>query len=284
MSQPPYPPYSPEPHSGQPGSGAPQGYPPPGGSQQPGYPPPPDASPYGPPQSQPQYGTQPPPAQYGDPQYGAPQHGAPQYGAPQYGAPPPVRKKSSALKIVLIVVGVIAVLCVGGVAIVAFAAKDKVEQVVNAASIKVVEPATLGGREKITDPSLTASVSSLDSAFSQVPGVTSSVSSVYGDLQKQDVVMVAAASTASGSAQSRFDEFTSGMSTGGLKVDEMTAVDPGPLGGIAKCGDTDSAGVPMAICVWSDDGSIGMFAMMFKEKADLAKEFVAMRGEVEQKS
>jgi hypothetical protein len=39
----------------------------------------------------------------------------------------------------------------------------------------------------------------------------------------------------------------------------------------------------MAICVWSDNGSIGMFAMLFKDKAELEKEFVAMRGEVEQK-
>ncbi len=266
MSQPPYPPpYPQDPHSGQPGSGAPQGYPPP---------PPPDAVP--------QYGTQPP--QYGTqpPQYGSqpPQFG----GAPQFGAPAPVRKKSSALKIVLIVAGVIALLCVAGTGIVFLAAKDKVGQVVDAASIKVSEPATLGGREKITDPSLAGTISSLGSEMSNVPGATGSVAAVYGDLTKQDVVMVAAASSINGSAQSRYDEFTAGLAAGSMEINNLADVDAGPLGGIAKCGDTDSSGVPMAICVWSDNGSTGMFAMMFKKKADLEKEFVTLRGEVEHKS
>ena len=283
MSQPPYPSQPQDPYSGQ------QGYPPPGIPQQPpGYqaPPPPDAG-YG----QPQYGSQPP--QYGSqpPQYGSqPEYGStpPQYGTPQptYGGPPPSvpPKKSNVLKIVLIVVGVVALLCVAGVGVAFFAAKDKVEQVVDAASIRVSEPATLGGRAKVTDPTVAGSVASLDSAMAGVPGATGSVGAVYGDIQEQDLLMVAAASSVSGSAQSRYDEFTAGLTSGQMDVSNLADTDPGPLGGIAKCGDTDAGGVPMAICVWSDNGSVGMFAMMFKEKADLEKEFIALRGEVEQKS
>ena len=111
---------------------------------------------------------------------------------------PPVKKKSSALKIVLIVVAVIAVLCVSGIGIAFFAAKDKVADVVDASKITVVEPTTLGGREKVTDPALTSSVSSLDSELSKVPGATGSVGAVYGDVAKQDLVMVAAASSITG--------------------------------------------------------------------------------------
>jgi hypothetical protein len=40
----------------------------------------------------------------------------------------------------------------------------------------------------------------------------------------------------------------------------------------------------MALCVWSDNGSIGMIAMLFKDKAALEKEFVSMRGQIEKKS
>jgi hypothetical protein len=40
----------------------------------------------------------------------------------------------------------------------------------------------------------------------------------------------------------------------------------------------------MAVCLWSDNGSVGMLAMLFKQKADLEKEFVTLRGEVEKKS
>ncbi len=269
MSQPPYSPHPQEPYSGRPGSGAPQGYPPPGPGGYAAPPPPPPG--YGP-TGQPDFS--------GPPQPG---YGAPQYGAPQYGAPAP-KKKSSALKIVLIVAAVIAVLCVGGIGVAVFAAKDTVEKVVDAASITVVEPATLGGREKVTDPTLTSSLSSLDTELGKVPGATGSVSGLYGDVQEQDLVMVAAASSITGSPQERFDEFTSGMNSGGMQLTNLTDTDPGPLGGIAKCGDSNGGGAQMAICVWSDNGSIGMFAMMFKEKADLEKEFVSMRGQVEQKS
>jgi hypothetical protein len=126
-------------------------------------------------------------------------------------------------------------------------------------------------------------VSELDAELGKVPGATGSVAAAYGDVQKRDLVMVAAASSISGSAESRFEEFTSGMSQGGMSVDNLTDTDAGPLGGLAKCGDTRT-GVPMALCVWSDNGSIGMIAMMFKERADLEKEFIAMRGQIEQKS
>jgi hypothetical protein len=267
------------PQSGAPQSGAPQydasqyGTPQSGAPQY-------DASQYGTPQSgAPQYGA----PQSGPPQYGTPQYGAPQSGAPQYGAPP-AKKKSSALKIVLIVVGVVALLCIAGGVVAFLAAKDKVEDVVDAAKISVVEPQTLGGREKASDPTLQSSVSGLDSEMSKLPGSTGSVGAIYGDIQKQDLVMVAAASSISGSAQSRFDQFTSGLGQGGIAVKSMTDTDPGPLGGLAKCGDSNTAGVPMAVCVWSDNGSVGMIAMMFKKKADLEKEFISMRGEIEKKA
>ena len=277
MSQPPYPPYSPQPRPGGDGT---QGYPPPGIPQQPsGYAPPPPP-PYGsPPQYDPESRQYRSSAQYAPQQYGSP---PPQYGAPaQFQAPP--KKKPPALKIVLIAFTVMALLCVAGVGVTFFVARDKVSQVVDATKISVVEPATLGGRAQVSEPAIQASVSQLDSELSKVPGATGSVAAAYGDVKKQDLVMVAAASSLSGSAESRFEEFTSGMNQGGMQVANLTDTDPGPLGGIAKCGDTGTSDVPMAICVWSDNGSIGMFAMLFKPKADLEKEFVALRGEVERR-
>ncbi|MEV6631216.1 hypothetical protein AB0M54_10735 [Actinoplanes sp. NPDC051470] len=247
----------------QPSSGAPQGYPPPGqssGAPQ-GYPPPGGG------------GYPPPP----------PEGGAPQFGGPPAGGPPP-KKKSSALKITLIVVAVVAVLCAVGIGAVVFFAKDKVEEVVDGAKITVAAPATLGGRAKITDPTVASAADELDKELGKVGGATSSVGAMYGNVQKQDIVMVAAASTVSGSAQARFDEFTSGMASGGMSAQNMTDTDPGPLGGIAKCGDTTQQDVKMAVCVWSDNGSTGMFAMFFKTKAQLEKEFVTLRGEVEKKA
>jgi hypothetical protein len=312
MSQPPYPPNPQEPSSGggyqppqpppygQPAYGEPDGQPAPG---QPSYGQPSYGQPsYGQPTSgQPSYGQ----PSYGPPISGQPSAGQPSYGPPSYGQQPeygqqpgfpgqqpgmpapygaPPRKKSSALKIILIVVGVIAVLCIGGGVVAFFAAKDKVSDVVDATRTRVVEPATLGGRPKVTDPTVSGSVSGLDSELAKVPGATGSVGALYGDTQKQDLVMVAAASSITGSAQSKYDSFTSGMSASGFPASNLKDTAPGPLGGIAKCGDGEAAGVPMAVCVWSDNGSVGMLAMLFKKSADLEKEFVAMRGQIEQKS
>ncbi|HET6531965.1 MAG TPA: hypothetical protein VFH03_15350 [Actinoplanes sp.] len=297
MSQPPSPPYPPGPSPDRPGFGAPPGYPP--IPQQPsGYTPPASGGTYpggtytgstysggtytgstysggGYPGGDNSGGGYPPPP----PQY----HAGPQY-APPPPAPPSPGPKSPALKIVLTVVAVIAVLCVGGLGLTALVARDKVAQVLDASKITVVEPATLGGRAKVTDPGLQAGVAQLDSELGKVPGATGSVGAAYGDPQDRDLVMVAAASTLSGSPEDRFADFTSGMSQGGMAVQNLTDTDPGPLGGIAKCGDSTSSGVPMAICVWSDNGSIGMFVMMFKDKADLEKEFITLRGEVERKN
>ena len=288
MSQPPYPPY------GQPGP-EPQG-----GNQPPSYPPSQPTSggayqggnyqggTYGggtshspTPPSEPSYQAPPPPGGgYPPPGGGYPgQPGAP--GQP-YGAPP--KKKGGALKVVLIVVGVVLLLCIGGGVFAFIKGKDKVENVVAASKISVVEPEKLGNRAKVSDPTLQTSVDALDTEMKNIKGTTSSVGAIYGDVKKQDLVMVAAASTLSGTAQSRFDEFTTGLSTGGLSADKLTDTAPGPLGGIAKCGDSETGGVPTAICVWSDQGSVGMVMMLFKKKASLEKEFVSIRGQIEQKA
>ena len=303
MSQPPYgqpEPYQPggyqQPSYPPPGSGA-GGYPPPGsgaggypppqpGYEQPGYPPqqagyPPQQPGY--PPQQPGY---PPQPGYEQPGYPPQQAGYPPqqpgYPGQPYGAPP--KKKSNALKIVLIIVGVVVLLCGAGVAYAIYQGKKKVDDFSTAARISVTEPATLGGREPATDPRLQSSVTALDTQMQSINGATSSVGAIYGDATKQDIVMVVAASTLLGSQQDRFDEFTKGLSSGGFSTSSLTDTEPGPLGGIAKCGDSSASGVPTAVCVWSDQGSVGMIAMLFKKRADLEKEFVTMRGEVEHKA
>ncbi|MFI7600557.1 hypothetical protein [Actinoplanes sp. NPDC049681] len=281
MSQPPYQPYPGQPGPEQPGGGyqppaAPGGYPPPtpgDGSYPPpaSYPPPPGG------------GSYPPPASYPPPPGGG-SYPPPGGAVPPYGMAPAPKKKNSALKIVLLVLGVVVLLCVAGIGVAVYKGKDKVKQVVDASKISVVEPETLGGRAKATDPALQSSVEGLDSEMSKIPGATGSVGAIYGDAKEQDIVMVAATSSINGSAQSRYDEFTQGLGQGGIKLDNLADTDPGPLGGIAKCGDSDTSGVPMAVCVWSDNGSVGMIAMLFKGKADLEKEFIDMRGQIEKKA
>jgi hypothetical protein len=290
-----------QPVSGQPaaGWGQPVGGQPAAGYGQPGqaYQPPPPAG-YGPPPA----GYGPPPAGYGEqpgyeqqpgfgqPGYGQqPGFGQPGYGqqpgfAPQYGAPGQPPKKSSALKIVLIILGVLVLLCAVGGTIVGLVAKDKISDLIEGARISVVEPDTLAGRPKVTDPALAGTMTLLDSQLKKVPGATSTVGALYGDPQSQDLVIVEAVASITGTAQSRYDDFTTGMGSSGFAPDDLQDTDPGPFGGIARCGDgQNTTGQSIWVCVWSDKGSTGMIAMTAKP-SNPEPEFVTMRGQIETKS
>ncbi|MEU5934959.1 hypothetical protein [Micromonospora sp. NPDC047187] len=279
MSQPPANPYGP-PHdspdpSQQPGQ-QPGGWPPPqqqGQPQQPGGFPP--AQPGFPP-AQPGF----PPAQPGFPPA---QPGQP-YGDPNLAGGPPPAKKSNVGKIVLIVLAVVLVLCVGGAAITWLVVKDDVGAVVDASKTRVVAPATLADRPKLTNPELlTAAEQAVAGMKTAAGNETSTVAAFYGDPTKQDLVMIAGVSGLLSDPKKELDAYVDGLSKQ-LTVDKMTAVDAGPLGGEARCGDGKADTVPLGICVWADRGSLGMVVMYFKSADQAKAEFITIRGQVEQQS
>ncbi|MGW2622294.1 hypothetical protein [Micromonospora taraxaci] len=262
MSQPPASPYGP-PHDSpnppqQPGH--------PGQQQQPG---------------QPQPGGWPPPQQQGFPPA---QPGQP-YGDPhQFAGPPPAKKKSNVGKIVLIVLAVLLVVCLGGAAAIWFTVKDDVGDVVDATKTRLVAPATLAGRPKITEPELQAAADQMVTEMkADVQNETSTVGAFYGDPAKQDLVMVVGASGLMTDPKKELDDAISGLSTE-LTLTNLAAVDPGPLGGDAKCGDGKAESVPLGVCVWADRGSLGMVVIYFKTAEQTKAEFVTIRGQVEQRS
>ncbi|MEV4655768.1 hypothetical protein [Micromonospora sp. NPDC049301] len=244
----------------------------------------PPATPYGPPHDSP-----PPPPQQGQPavpqQQGFPpaQPGQP-YGDPSLAGGPPPAKKSKVGKIVLIVLAVVLVLCLGGAAITWFAVKDEVGDVVDATKTRVVAPATLAGRPKIDDPELQKLSDDLVAEMkSTVQNETSAVGAFYGDPAKEDLVMIAGTSGLMADPKKELDTAVTGLSTE-LGVATMATVDPGPLGGDARCGDGKTDGVPLGVCVWADKGSVGLVVMFFKSGAEAQAEFATIRGQVEQRS
>jgi hypothetical protein len=255
MSQPPASPYGP-PHDpsqppqqpGQPGQQQPGGWPPP---QQQGF----------------------PPAQPGQP-----------YGDPHQFAGPPPAKKSNVGKIVLIVLAVLLVCCLGGAAAVWFTVKDDVGDVVDATKTRLVAPATLAGRPKITEPELQAAADQMVTEMkAEVQNETSTVGAFYGDPAKQDLVMIVGASGLLNDPKKELDDAINGLSTE-LTLTNLATVDPGPLGGDAKCGDGKAESVPLGVCVWADRGSLGMVVIYFKTAEQTKAEFVTIRGQVEQRS
>lgn len=288
-----YPPPPAQPPTSHPGA-----YPPPAqpsygqaSAGQPTYGQPPVAQPpYGQPSAdQPAYGQPAGPSPYGQQPYGQPpagqQYGQPGFGEPAPGQPPlgqPPRKSKTG-KVVLIVLAVVLVLCGGGAVTGFVLLKDDVKEITDAAGTRVVAPETLGGRAKITEPQIQTQIDSTITAMqSALPGASSTVGAAYGDLAKQDMIMIMAVSHVSVDPEDTMNDAMSGMNQGGLVSDNMASVDPGPLGGVAKCGDGSASGIDFAICSWADKGSWGAVIYYFKKVADLQPEFVSIRGAIEQ--
>jgi hypothetical protein len=200
------------------------------------------------------------------------------------GLPPaPPKRKRSVGKIIAIVVAVVLVICGGSMALGLYFTRDKLKDAVAASKIKVVEPEKLGTRAKSTDAKLTTALDGAEAEMKKQTGVTGTAASFYGDAAKGDLLMVVAASSIGGSAKDRYDEMNSSLGQA-FGVKELKDVDAGPLGGIAKCGDGSNGGTPAGVCMWADSGSVAMLVLFNKKGADLEKDFITYRGQIEQKA
>lgn len=256
-----------------PGEPNPSGFPPP---QQPfGQQPPP---PYGQPQ-QPQYGQQ-----YGQEpgQYGQQPPPPPGFGPPPGGFPPaplPPKRKSRVLPIILITLGVLAVLCIGGITAVVFFTKDAIE---DAAAVTITEPATLGGRPKLDSQEFAAMTADMEKDLAAYPGAESSFGAFYGSPDDESMVAALATKALIANPQQELDasfkEFGKDAPISGL-----TNADTGTLGGVAQCGTSSVSGIDVAVCGWADQGSVGMIMWFFKKAPDIQAEFPKLRAEIESK-
>lgn len=200
------------------------------------------------------------------------------YGEP---VPPPGKKVG---KIVLLSVVAALVLCGGGGATAFFLLKDDVKGVAEASKTRLVTPETLAGRPKIKDGALQGLADKLVNDMKRdVPQATSWVGAFYGTPAKKDMIMIAGASGPVSDPGKQLNQAIQAMGAGGLKIRNATAVQPGPLGGVAKCGDATADGVPMGVCAWSDRGSLGMLVLYFKNAKQASAEFVAIRGAIQQR-
>ncbi|MFG2008069.1 hypothetical protein ACGFNF_03220 [Micromonospora sp. NPDC048868] len=153
----------------------------------------------------------------------------------------------------------------------------------DAPQIRVVTPETLGGRPKSTEPTLRKAADDMVRELrSSVRGETGVAGAFYGSADERNMVMVIAASTFVLNPERELDDAVKGISKD-LAVKRLTTIAPGPLGGLAKCGDGESAGVPLGVCAWADHGSVGLIVMFFSSSAATAAEFVAFRSQIEQK-
>lgn len=317
MSQPPQPPFSGEPQSGEPYPGQPQPYP-----AQPQYPATPYPSPYAgepnpdvPTSVPPQPGYPPagyPGAGYADPQQMAGQQYPPSPYAPYPGFPqppvPPAKPKSRTLPIVLTSIAIFLVLCLGGGTAVVLVLRNQDDKVTAAdatpeptdtadptdepspdpttpaaSPVQIIQPKTLGGRPKVDSKELKSYVDLLKTMMSSYPSASHSVSGMYGRIGTRNLMVMAAAEADVVLPETTVDAL---LASGGssTRVTGITDVSTGSLGGYAKCGNSTSAGQKLAICVWADDGSLGLVVWYFKSSASVKSEFPKVRAEIEKKA
>ncbi|WDZ87637.1 hypothetical protein [Micromonospora cathayae] len=215
---------------------------------------------------------------------GPAQPGFPGAAQPGFAAAPPPAKKSGVGKVLLIVLAVVLVLCLGGAAVTWFAVKDEVGEVVDATNTTVVTPDTLNGRAKSTEPGLTTvSQQMVEELKKDVPEATGTVGAFYGGLEKQDLAMVVAVSGLIADPKQELQDFVT-TSTSQLGTSNLADVEPGPLGGEAKCGDGKTEGLDLGICVWADRGSLGMVVLYYKTGKQAEAEFATIRSAIEQRN
>jgi hypothetical protein len=272
--QPPYggqqqPPYGEQPYGGQPQSPSPYGQPSPYDQPQ---------SPYGPPQPGP-YGT-PQPGVYGTPQQSGPPGGYPpppgQYGLPgQPGAFPPPQppKKRNVGKILAIVGGslvVVLLLCCGGAYF--FGGKD----IINESNASLSTPDTVAGLKKSNITELQSAADDLKSGLEKDAGLDDTIAAFYEDPKaRTKIVMLVGGTKLMLRPKNELADAFKGFTKEGGTITNVADVDPGKLGGVARCGSVNIEGTPMSFCGWADHGSLvlgGFFNRSIPESAALLRQ------------
>lgn len=67
------------------------------------------------------------------------------------------------------------------------------------------------------------------------------------------------------------------------KLNELAEVDPGPLGGVMKCGTTQMDSAQLAICGWADHGSIAVALFPGRSTSDAAGLMRTLRSAAEKR-
>ncbi|GAA4195510.1 hypothetical protein [Microbispora amethystogenes] len=201
-------------------------------------------------------------------------------GYPSPSEPPAARGTVSKL-VLVVLAGVVA----AAVAVVFYSLRDGAEKTDESQSpfrTHVVEPETLGGRAKHVTAGLRRVIDRrLATVKKAVPQATGTVVAFYGNPGDKNMVMAFAVSAPVPNPNTTIDRFVAFM---GVKAGHMKQVQPGPLGGVAKCGDaTFVENVVSSICFWADSNTRGMIAMYFESGDQAAAHFVTMRDEIEQR-
>lgn len=151
-------------------------------------------------------------------------------------------------------------------------------------SVRIVEPETLNGRPKVMDPRLQENLAAMrKSVKDSIPGEETVVAAMYGDPQGTNLIRVLAVGRGTAQGERELDGLFQPLRDQGWTVSELEPIDPGPLGGIAKCADVTTPTGAQSMCAWADAQSVGSVTFYLKKRHEAKGEFVGIRSLVEQR-
>jgi hypothetical protein len=151
-------------------------------------------------------------------------------------------------------------------------------------SVRIIEPETLNGRPKVTDPEVQESLAEMEKRVKDaIPGEENVVVAMYGDLQGTNMVRIVAVDRATAEGDLEVNGIFQRLRDRGFTVSKVESTNPGPLGGIAKCAEVNTPSGGQSICAWADEQSVGSVTFFLKKREEAKSEFVGIRSLIEQR-
>lgn len=142
-------------------------------------------------------------------------------------------------------------------------------------------PAQVAGLARSDDPALAEAALELAAMISGELALNDRITAVYLPPDNQEQAVAVFGGTALLRTPEReLDQAFQSADAAGFPVAEVRAVEPGPAGGIAKCGQSAIEDLPMSVCGWADHGSLAVGFFFFREVAESAELLRKLRAEI----
>jgi hypothetical protein len=186
--------------------------------------------------------------------------------------PPPPARRVSPLRVVLASAVLVLVLCAGGGLLLAVPVLEDYPATMST-------PTELVGMHRLDDPRLKEASDKLVGAMTGQAGLDSMVAAFYlpAGAPSTKLVLVAGGTRLLLNLTAQAQGAFAGMHGDGASLTGEAAVDPGPMGGAARCASAKvtDVPVPIGVCVWVDYGSFG-FVMAFDRTVDEAANLMVL--------
>ncbi|WP_117214961.1 hypothetical protein [Allorhizocola rhizosphaerae] len=183
--------------------------------------------------------------------------------AEQASGPAPKRVRPLAIALVILIAAAIAAAIAVGPTVMRVAAQRDATLAMPETVAELKRDDSDGAKEAATD---------LVTALRAEIDLDRSAAAVYSDPTNDPgkSIMLFGGTTLLLSPERELDAVLKLTEDAGDRIHGLQSVDPGPLGGVMKCGSTGTEASPMAVCGWADHGSIALALFPGRAPTDAA--------------